>query len=44
MITDPAIARIAADLEDGDFLSGRDAGRWRIIVNNFPILEMGETD
>ena len=39
MITDPAIARVVADLEEGDFLSGRDAGRWRIIANDFPILD-----
>ena len=39
MITDPSIARVAADLEEGDFLSGCDAGRWRIISNEFPILD-----
>ena len=38
MIADPSIARVAADLEQGDFLSGCDAGRWRIIFNEFPIL------
>ena len=39
MITDPGVARVAVDLEGGDFLSGRDAGRWRIISNDFPILD-----
>ena len=39
MITDPSIARIAADLKEGGFLSGCDAGRWRIISNEFPILD-----
>ncbi|MDE2813817.1 MAG: hypothetical protein OXM01_12365 [Gemmatimonadota bacterium] len=39
MITDPSIARVAADLEEGDFVSGCDAGRWRIIANQFPILD-----
>lgn len=39
MIADPSIAHVAADLEQGDFLSGCDAGRWRIIANEFPILD-----
>ncbi len=39
MITDPSIARIAADLKEGDFVSGCDAGRWRIISNEFPVLD-----
>ena len=39
MIADPSIARVAADLEDGDFLSGCDAGRWRIVSYEFPILD-----
>lgn len=39
MIADPSIARVAADLEEGDFVSGRAAGRWRIISNEFPILD-----
>lgn len=38
MIADPSAARIAADLEEAAFLSGCDAGRWRIISNAFPIL------
>ena len=38
MIVDPSIARVAADLEQGDFLSGCDAGRWRIVSYEFPIL------
>ena len=39
MIPDPCIARVAADLEEGDFLSGCETGRWRIISNDFPILD-----
>ena len=39
MIADPSIARVATDLEQVDFLSGCDAGRWRIISNEFPILD-----
>ena len=39
MIADPCIARVASDLEGGDFLSGYDAGRWRIISYEFPILD-----
>ena len=35
----PALPRVAADLEEGDFVSGCDAGRWRIIANQFPILD-----
>ena len=39
MIKDPSIARVAADLKEGDFVSGCDAGRWRIISQEFPILD-----
>ena len=39
MIADPSIARVEADLEQGDFLSGCDAGRWRIVSYEFPILD-----
>lgn len=39
MIADPSIARLAADLQGGDFLSGCDAGRWRIISFAFPTLD-----
>ena len=39
MIVDPSAARVAADLEEGNFLSGRDAGRWRIISYEFPRLD-----
>ena len=39
MITDPSIARVAADLEEGGLISGCAAGRWRIISNQFPILD-----
>jgi len=39
VIADPSAARVEADLEEGDFLSGRDAGRWRIIATAFPILD-----
>lgn len=39
MITDPCIARVVADLHEGDLVSGFDAGRWRVISHRFPILE-----
>lgn len=39
MIADPSAARAAADLEEIGFLSGRDAGRWRIIAHAFPNLD-----
>lgn len=39
MIEDPSIARVAADLEHGEFVSGCDAGRWRIVSYEFPILD-----
>ena len=39
MIEDSSIARVAADLEHGDFLSGCDSGRWRIVSYEFPILD-----
>lgn len=39
MIADPCLARVSADLEEPDFLSGCDAGRWRVIAFNFPILD-----
>ena len=39
MIIDPSIARVAADLEEGGLISGRAAGRWRIICYQFPILD-----
>ena len=39
MIADPSAARVAADLEEGNFLSGRDAGHWRVISFNFPTLD-----
>ena len=39
MIVDPSAARVAADLEEGNFLSGRDAGRWRIVSYEFPKLD-----
>jgi hypothetical protein len=48
VIVDPSSARVAADLEEGNFLSGRDAGRWRIVSYGFPILDFAisatETD
>ena len=43
MITDPSIARVAADLKEGDFVSGCNAGRWRIISDEFPILDFAIT-
>ena len=38
-IIDPSVAHVVADLEEGDFLRGCNAGRWRIIANEFPILD-----
>lgn len=38
MIADPSASRVAADLEEADFVSGCDAGHWRIISHAFPIL------
>lgn len=39
MIADPSATRVAADLEEPAFLAGCRAGRWRIVANNFPILD-----
>ena len=39
MIADPSIARVEVDLGQGDFLSGCDAGRWRIVSYEFSILD-----
>ena len=39
MIVDPSAARVASDFEEGDFLNGRDAGRWRVIGFEFPTLD-----
>jgi hypothetical protein len=39
MIVDPSAARVAADLEEGDFQGGCDANRWRVISCEFPILD-----
>ena len=39
MIADPGAARVSDDLEETNFLSGRDAGQWRIISYAFPILD-----
>ena len=39
MIADPSAARVDADLQEGDFLSGIYASRWRIISRAFPILD-----
>jgi hypothetical protein len=48
VIVDPSSARVAADLEEGNFLSGRDTGRWRIVSYRFPRLDFAisatETD
>ncbi|PDT01411.1 hypothetical protein CO666_25265 [Rhizobium chutanense] len=43
MIADPSAARVAADLQEVAFLSGCDAGRWRIIVFSFPKLDFAIT-
>lgn len=39
MIADPSAARIEADLRDGNFVEGSEAGRWRIISYAFPTLD-----
>ena len=39
MIVDPSGVRVAADLEQDDLLSGCDAGRWRVVSYEFPILD-----
>jgi hypothetical protein len=43
VIVDPSAARVAADLEEASFLSGRDAGRWRLIAFAFPSLDFAIT-
>jgi hypothetical protein len=43
MIADPSAARVAADLQEAGFLSGCEAGRWRILAFSFPILEFAVT-
>jgi hypothetical protein len=39
MVQDPSTARVVADLEEGEFASGVDAGSWRVINFAFPILD-----
>jgi hypothetical protein len=39
LIVDPCAARVTADLEESNFLSGCDAGRWRIVSFEFPRLD-----
>jgi hypothetical protein len=39
VIVDPSAARVGDDLKDGEFVSGRDARRWRIIAYKFPTLD-----
>ena len=39
MIGDPSIARVEADLGHAELVSGCDAGRWRIVSFEFPILD-----
>jgi hypothetical protein len=39
MIGDPSANRVAEDLNQGDFLNGCDAQRWRIISYAFPVLD-----
>jgi hypothetical protein len=43
MVQDPSAVRVAADLKDGDFLSGVDGGRWRVVDFAFPILDFAIT-
>lgn len=39
MIIDPSAARVTADLLEGDFRAGLDAGHWRVIAFEFPTLD-----
>jgi hypothetical protein len=39
MIADPCAARAASDLEEASFVSGCNAGRWRVVAFAFPILD-----
>lgn len=39
MIQDPSVARVAADLEEGNFLNGCAVSRWRIVSFAFPTLD-----
>jgi hypothetical protein len=39
VIPDPSAARAAADLAEGEFLAGLDAGHWRVIAFAFPTLD-----
>lgn len=39
MIPDPSAARVAADLDESDFVAGVHAGHWRVISFAFPTLD-----
>jgi|SRR5580704_1470566 hypothetical protein len=39
MMADPSEARVAADLEESEFLSGSGADHWRVIRFAFPFLD-----
>ena len=39
MITDPSAAKVAADFEESAFVSGVEAGHWRILEFEFPRLD-----
>ncbi len=39
MLSDPSAARVAADLLEGNFVAGVDAGHWRVLSFEFPILD-----
>lgn len=39
MILEPGAANVTDDLNDSALLYGCETGRWRIVSNNFPILE-----
>ena len=39
MIADPAAARVAADLAEADFVSGVQAGEWRVAAFTYPALD-----
>ena len=40
MIEDPAAARVAAELTRPEFAEGEERGRWRVVANDFPRLDI----
>ncbi len=39
MVVDPSIAKVAADLEDEEFVAGCENGQWRILFFDYPKLD-----